>query len=402
MGQTLRRRADGFTLAETLIASALVLTVAGAALALMDRMRAAFEGQAGRLDVRQRARVATSILEDVLLAAGAGASIGAGAGPLVGYLPPVAPYRRGQLRDDAASSVFYRPETVSVMFVPPTAAQARVRAAAAVGPILVVEAAPNCGPGWQDRLCGFLEDQHVVILDPSGASDLATVFAVNGTRLDLLLNGAASARYDSGRAIVAEISAQTFYLDADGATPRLMQYDGYRTDRPVVDHVVGFDLEYLGDPEPPRLLDPESADERLGPRTSYGPRPPAPGVDDPSDTWGPGENCLFARVGDGWTSRLARLSVHGSPVPVPPERLQDGPWCLDATPRGRYDADLLRVRRVRARIRVQAAAAAFRGSAGRLFARAGVSTSMERFAPDVRLELDVAPRNLTLGPSSLW
>jgi prepilin-type N-terminal cleavage/methylation domain-containing protein len=388
----------GFALAEVLVAAALVLVVAGAALALMDRIRAAFDGQAGRLDVRQRARVATAVLEGDLVVAGAGVSVGADTGPLVWAVPPIAPYRRGQLRDDGAASVFYRPDTISLLSVPPTRAQARVRSATALGSTLVVEAAPNCGPGSQDRLCGFAVDMRVMILDPSGAYDLATVAAVDGTRLDLLLGGVPAARYDSGRAVLAEISAQTYYVESNGAseTPQLMQYDGYRTARPAVDHVVGLDVEYFGDPEPPRLLEPDSLDGGLAPRTTYGPRPPAAGLDDPLDTWAAGENCVFARVDGTWTPRLGRLADHGSPVPLVPAQLQDGPWCLDAT-RRRYDADLLRVRRVRVHLRVQAADAALRGPAGRLFARGGRSTSMERFVPDQRIQFDVTPRNLNFG-----
>jgi hypothetical protein len=394
-----RSGAEGFTLAEVLIAAALTLAVSGAALGLMNQMRAALEGQTGRVDLQQRARVAASALERDLLSAGAGVSAGTGAGPLVWFVPPVVPYRRGQVRDDSAARVFYRPDTLSVMFVPPTRAQARVRSAAVVGPTLVVEVAPNCGPGWHDRLCGFTEGMRVLILDPSGAHDVTTVSRVDGARVVLLLGGAPAVRYDDGRAVLAEVSADTYYLDpgVGAETPRLMHYDGFLTDRPVVDHVVSLGFEYFGDPAPPEMLEAVSTDPARGPRTTYGPRPPAVGIDDLADTWAAGENCLFSRVAGAWMPRLGRLAVPDAPVALSPASLQDGPWCADATARGRYDADLLRVRRVRVHLRVQAAAPAFRGPAGRLFARAGLSTSIERFVPDLRMQFDVAPRNLNLG-----
>ena len=56
-----------------------------------------------------------------------------------------------------------------------------------------------------------------------------------------------------------------------------------------------------------------------------------------------------------------------------------------------------RTRRVRVTLRVEAAAASLRGSAGRLFTRAGTSTTAERFVPDREVQFDVAPRNLNAG-----
>ncbi len=390
---------EGFTVAEVLVSAALVLTVSGTALALMDRMRAVSEGQAGGLDVRQRARVATATLERDLLSAGAGPTLGATVGPLVSLLPPVVPYRRGQTRDDAVAGVFYRSDALSIMFVPPTSALARVRWAVPSGSTVVVEAAPNCGPGWHDRVCGFAQDTRVALFDPSGAYDLATVTRVDGTSLVLQLGAPTAARYDAGGAVVAEVSTHTYYVDADGGgdSPRLMHYDGFRTDRSIVDHVVGLAFQYFGDPEPPRLAEANSLDPRRGPRTSYGPRPPAHGVDDPADSWGAGENCLFIDDGAAWTPRLSRLADHGSPVLLEPASLRDGPWCVDASTRGRYDADLLRVRRIRVQLRVQAASPSLRGPAGYLFARAGTSSSIERLSPDLQVQFDVSPRNLNFG-----
>ena len=392
-------RHAGFTLPEVLIAAALVLAVSGSALLLMDRMRAAFDGQNGRFVLEQRLRAAVSAVERDLQMAGAGVTAGGEPGSLLAYLPAVAPYRRGQVGDDGAAGVHYRDATVSVMYVPSLSAQARVRGAIEAGLTLIVEAWPNCGPAWHERLCGFTEGMRTAIIDPSGVYDLATVSEVDGTRVVLRLGDAAASRYDGGRAVLTAVSADTFYLDADGGdgVPRLMQYDGFRTDRPIVDHVVGLALEYFGDPDPPERLDADALHRGRGPRATYGPSPPDVGVDDLSDTWGPGENCLFSRAEDAWVPRLGRLNQGSALVPLAPAQLQDGPWCADASARGRYDADLLRLRRLRIHVRVQAAAATLRGPAGRLFAHAGSSSQAERFVPDVRLTFDVAPRNLNGG-----
>jgi hypothetical protein len=78
-------------------------------------------------------------------------------------------------------------------------------------------------------------------------------------------------------------------------------------------------------------------------------------------------------------------------------QLTDGPFCPDDTNANRWDADLLRIRRIGVRLRVQAAIAALRGPAGVLFARAGTSKGGFRSVPDQELQFDISPRNLNLG-----
>ncbi len=140
---------------------------------------------------------------------------------------------------------------------------------------------------------------------------------------------AVSVRWVPGEA--APLVSRTYYLERDAGTDtfQLMQYDGAVTDLPLVDHVVDLAFTYI--------------------------------------------------------------DVAGSQLD--PAALQDGPWQPDADAGGSFDEDLLRIRRVRAAIRVRAALASMRGPSGRLFARGGTSTSAERFIPDVPLEFDVTLRN---------
>jgi hypothetical protein len=77
--------------------------------------------------------------------------------------------------------------------------------------------------------------------------------------------------------------------------------------------------------------------------------------------------------------------------------LTDGPWCPDAAHADRYDADLLRVRRVRIRLRLQAPAP-FRGPAGTLFSRAGTAIDAHRHVPDRVISVDAALRNWHAPP----
>jgi hypothetical protein len=76
--------------------------------------------------------------------------------------------------------------------------------------------------------------------------------------------------------------------------------------------------------------------------------------------------------------------------------LTDGPWCPDALRAMRYDADLLRIRRIRVKVRVQAPSE-MRGPVGTLFQRAGTSSAGQHFVPDQEVVFDITPRNLNLG-----
>ena len=55
---------------------------------------------------------------------------------------------------------------------------------------------------------------------------------------------------------MTEVVAPTYFVRPDAATgaQQLVRYDGFRTDRPVVDNVVDAHFEFFGDPRPPRVL----------------------------------------------------------------------------------------------------------------------------------------------------
>jgi hypothetical protein len=71
--------------------------------------------------------------------------------------------------------------------------------------------------------------------------------------------------------------------------------------------------------------------------------------------------------------------------------LTDGPAC-GLSPY-RFDADLLRIRRVSITIRLEAESSEFRGR-GAAFATAGVSRAAGRVVADQQATIDVAPRNM--------
>jgi hypothetical protein len=174
-----------------------------------------------------------------------------------------------------------------------------------------------------------------------------------------------------------------------------MHYDGRETDLPVIDNVTTLSFEYFGEPQPPQLIVAVGPDGEAKRSTTYGPMPPPPGRDDPSDDWGPGENCIFAIVDGEYLARLPKIAATAAPILLTPELLTNGPWCPDAVHEERFDADLLRVRRIRVKMRVQATRS-FRGPAGVLFAYAGSATAAARYVPDRAVQFDVAPRELNL------
>jgi hypothetical protein len=113
--------------------------------------------------------------------------------------------------------------------------------------------------------------------------------------------------------------------------------------------------------------------------------------------WPAGENCVFTVVDGVHVPRVGVMVPDaGSLAVLQPPMLTDGPWCPDAMSPWRFDADLLRVRRMRVTFRVQVGATALRGPAGVLFTHGGTA-DVGRWIPDQEIELDVAPRNLNSG-----
>jgi hypothetical protein len=227
---------------------------------------------------------------------------------------------------------------------------------------------------------GFAPNALVAVFDESGAYDTFRVNAVQDAPPALVrAGGTLSKSYAPGATVVSVLSA-TYWrrVDATAGTSELMKYDGRQTDLPVSDEVVGLAFEYFGDGSPPVLRRPLS--DPAGPWTTYGPKPPEMDVDDPATpVYGAGENCTFTVI-DGSTvvrPEMANLGS-GTLVRLDERQLTDGPWCPDPSEPGRYDADLLRIRRIRVTIRVRA------------------SRTFIHPLADREIVFDVTPRNLSL------
>lgn len=401
-----RASRSGFTLIEMLVATAIMMTVTGAIFALMNPVQGTYQAQPEASDMQQRLRVGVDTLTKDVIMAGAGTYMGANPGALYNFFAPIMPYRSGELNSDPVAGVFYRSDTISLMYVPPTPAQTTVVKNFGNGNAqeIDVESMKNCGTDKHNQLCGFHDNQHVLIYDVDGSWDMTTITNVQDEAQHLQHSGKLSSAYDSGTAQITEVATHTYYLknDATTKTYQLMHYDGGATDLPVVDNVVKLAFSYYGDPLPPMLVPGKSLCDAAvkGPFTTYGPKPPCLAKAG-TGGYAMGENCAFKVVNGAQVPRLDTLGAGGvGQVELTQATLTDGPWCpgADATNYpNRFDADLLRIRRVRVTMRVQAALAALRGPAGLLFMHAGNSTSAERLVPDQEIQFSITPRNMTLG-----
>jgi prepilin-type N-terminal cleavage/methylation domain-containing protein len=386
----------GFTLIEMIVSTAIMLVVMGAVLGLISPIHGMFRAQPEISDMQQRLRIAADTTYRDLFMGGAGGHSGH-ANSLGYYFASILPFRRGARAADPPASFFS--DRISVLYVPASAAETRVSAVMTDPQMdIPVEAQRSC-PGY-DPLCGFRTNTMAAIFDETGAVDTFRITGIAQTPAALQHVGQALSKPYGAGAFVTQMVTATYWLktDLDEQTYQLMKYDGYHTDVPVIDNIVGLNFQYYGEPLPPALRRPLS--DVRGPWTSYGPKPPAVDVDDSSTpSYAAGENCVFM-VQEGKTIGRPELehlnSSGGSLVQLDQARLTDGPWCPDPTAGHRFDADLLRVRKIRITIRIQAGLETLRGT-GTLFARPGTARGGERFVPDLEVRFDVTPRNLNLG-----
>lgn len=366
----------GFSLVELLLASAMVVVLGWSVIVLIHPARSAFRLEPEAADLQQRLRVGIDALARDLASAGAGLDWGDETGPLTRALAPVLPFRVGRRDSDPDRGVFFRPDVLTIIYVPTTAAQARLREPAGRESALPVDPIPGCPLG--DLLCGFRVGMDALVWDRRGRWDLFRITHADASTGLLRYEEEPLTGAYQAAANLAEIVVRTYWLRPDanaGADGRLYRYDGHLTEAEVVDQVRGFRIEYFGDAVPPRAL-------TDGPtvQTTYGPPPPPRDVDDPWDAWPAGENCVFMRNAEDGSlqSRLAGLgAVDGSLARLDEGLLVNGPWCPDERVVHRFDADLLRIRRVRVTLRVGPA-------------------RPDRL-PERELTLDVSPRNMNLG-----
>ena len=246
------RRASRWS--ELLIALTIALVVAAGVVKLADDARVFFLVQPEVMDMTRRARAGVDLLIAELASAGAGASLGSGAGPLIRWIPPVIPSRyqgsggsipgigvhgsrdtrdghrgraargssrgdggsRGGSADRGAGGLSRRRRRV---WLPRWPAYRGVRSRGRLRPRDRARSRRVAGPPFGSAL---------LLHDPS------TV---------------AKAFREEDDARVVEVRAVTYYFD--GTRNQLRRVTGPRADAPVLDDVVGLSLRYFGERAPP-------------------------------------------------------------------------------------------------------------------------------------------------------
>lgn len=388
------RREAGFSLIELTFAMSLMLVVTASVFSMMNPAQGSFQAQPEISDMQQRLRVASDTLYKDLVMAGGGAYQGSMGGSLGNYFAAVQPRRVGSTLEDAPT--VFKTDTITLIYVPATIAQTSL---AVHGPSLNsaeigVNADPGCPVG--DALCGFKSGMSVMMYDDSGNYDIFTITAVQTNALHLQHNSDSLTYtgYNANTTKIVQVSNFVYYLNT--TTNQLMFYNGgTAADVPVVDNVVGLAFEYYGDPQPPTWRPGKAVSDTTGPWTSYGPKPSALAV----APYAAGANCVFNDGSPGPpVPALPELGASGTGlVKLTAAQLTDGPWCPNPTSLNRWDADLLRVRKIGVTVRVQSANAALRGPASALFKVGGTSTGGQKWVPDQEIRFQVSPRNLNLG-----
>lgn len=382
-------RDAGFTLAELLMASAVMIVIAGAALALVAPLRALFDSASGSADVSQRLRVGAATLTSDLAKAGSGLVVLDEHGGFGSLLPALLPDELPPV-GAAPRPVAWSGSTITLLHVPLSAAQATL-ASVVTGAFDPLPLAPTPFCAAALAACGFAAGDPVVVFDGTGAWDIVLVSGIADANRSLLHASSPLTRpYDAG-AIVARVARRTYTLREEPAlgSATLVRDEGSGVAQPMFDHVVSFAVEWFADADPPVV---RAVDEDGWSWTTYGPPPPPVGEE--AGGWPEGENCAFARSADGEAEpRLAALDTRPVLVRLTANQLTDGPWCPDPLAPARYDADLLRIRQVVVDLRVQVASATLRGPAGALFGRGGTGRGRV-LVPDRQVRFAVAPRSL--------
>lgn len=352
--------AAGWTLLELLFASSLMLIVSAVVVELVSSGQVAFRTQPEVADLQQRLRVAVGAVTDDLRRAGTGLAVGKGAGSLFGFLPAIRPARRGLRRPDPELSS--QPDRISMLAIGSIGVQARLAddLASPYTPLRLDVGRPGCRPGGT---CGFSSGMRALIFDVGGVGRGYDVFTITRAGRRGVSHGPPNPpltrRYRRDASWVAQVAQRTYYHDA--VTERLMRYDGYLSDLPLVDGVVGFEVTLYADPDPRSVPPPR-----------------------------PGESSCVYDAGDPPIPLLQDLGGT-APRALTAAQLRDGPVC-GVSP-NRFDGDLLRIRRVRIRIALRVAPDSLRGTGtpgqGQLGGRA--------FVPDREVSFDVAPRGALEG-----
>ena len=365
MTRSRRHRGEaGFTLTELLISTAIMLTVTGAIFGLMSPAQGSAQAQPEVADMQQRMRVGSETIFRELVMAGAGPYQGPVTGSLLNFFAPILPRRTGRTdADPTRGTASVRTDAITLSYIPNTYSQTTIsQAMPPQSAELKVFDQANCPKGRE--LCGFEIGMQVIIFDTSGNFDTFVITNVQDSAGHLQHRQQPLNYPYAAGAQVTQIVSNTYYLNR--TTNKLMRYNGADEDIAIADDVVDLRFDYYGDPAPPLF-----------------PKPPLGSA-----------NCLYDAAGN-YVGPAALMPDDGSLAELTTDILSDGPFCGSGP--NEFDADLLRVRKVRVSLRVQTASPAFRGADTSLFMKPGSALGGQKYIPDYRSTFELAPRNLNLA-----
>jgi hypothetical protein len=352
---------------ELLVSTAIMVTVTGAIFTMMNPAQGSAQTQPEVADMQQRMRISQETLFKELLMAGAGPYQGASTGSLVNYFAPILPRRTGRLNPDPTTgAASFRSDAITLAYIPNTYSQTTISDPMPPNSAeLKVIKQSNCPKG--DDLCGFEIGMNVMIFDTSGNFDSFVITQVQAAAGHLQHRGQnLTYEYPAG-AQVSQVTNYTYYLDR--TTNQLMRYDGIATEIAIADNVVDLNFQYYGDPIAPKA-----------------PKPSGPALGT--------ANCLYDANGN-YIGPPDLTPTDGSLAELPAAILTDGPFCGSGS--NAYDADLLRIRKVRVSLRVQTGVEGLRSRDTKLFMKPGKAEYSDRVVPDYRVSFAVTPRNLNLA-----
>jgi hypothetical protein len=351
----------GYSLVELMVSTAIMMVVTGAIFSLVNPSQGSARTQPEVSDLQQRMRIGSDTLFRELMMTGAGPYFGDRTGSLLQFFAPIMPRRLGLINPDAKN--VFRSDTITLAYIPNSYSQTTIEQAMPPNSAeLKVTYPPNCPVAKE--LCGFVEGMTVIIFDTTGHFDTFTITQVQDSAGHLQHRGQQLNHTYQAGATITQVVSHTYYRNA--ATNQLIRYDGANTETPVADNVVDLRFEYFGDP--------------------LSPTKPDPGV-------AGGANCLY----DAMHNLVALPTLpadEGSLSILTAAQLTDGPWCGSGD--SEFDADLLRIRKVRVTLRMQVAQASLRGTNTQLFMNPSRTGDSAALVPDYAVRFDVTPRNLNL------
>jgi hypothetical protein len=348
----------GFTLTEVVLAAFLAVLFVGVLLQNLDAHVSFSRAHPAAVDVLERSRAAADLVAADIAMAGAGVDEGAGSGTLACCMPVIEPRAIGARNADPPGTA--RPDAVSITFAPGSVGGRLQAPLVGATPSLALASGPPCPA---TALCGLHDEDTVVVFDGIEHHDFYRVSAPAGSPAELRPRQAGGGHsYPSGARVV-RVETHTYYHDP--IAKQLRHYDGHQSDVPAIDGVVALTFDYWAEDLPPRA-----------------PRPPAGTA-----------NCLYDAVGTPLPPSGPAPSGGVALVAVAHAALRDGPWCGSGD--NRFDADLMRIRRVRMTVTLEAPDEL--RLSGALFHTPGRGRSVRRVVRDVSLAIDITPRNLNSG-----